>query len=147
MEVAVGRWPRIPVDAALHHRRALEIARDINAPLEEARALEGIGRSHLHQGNDDQGVSWLHQSLTIYQRIRAPAAERIQETLCNLKLTESSERPLCDTRLRSPSLHDPSRPREASADDRDLLAGGLPGPWLAALRWYSFGDRLGAGRC
>ena len=34
-----------------HHSQALAIARDLGAPLEEARALEGIGRCHLQDGH------------------------------------------------------------------------------------------------
>ncbi len=31
--------------------QALSIARDINMPVEEARALEGIGGCHIQEGN------------------------------------------------------------------------------------------------
>jgi tetratricopeptide (TPR) repeat protein len=34
-----------------HHARVLAIARDLGAPVEEARALEGIGCCHLQDGN------------------------------------------------------------------------------------------------
>ena len=64
-----------------HHGQALAIARQIGAPPEEARALEGIGHSHLHDGNPRQAAAHLRQALTIYQRIGAPAAQRVQETL------------------------------------------------------------------
>jgi len=47
-----------------HHSQALAIARDIGAPLEEARALEGIGRCHLHDGNPGEGIAHLQQALT-----------------------------------------------------------------------------------
>jgi tetratricopeptide (TPR) repeat protein len=63
-----------------HHSHALAIARDIGAPLEEARALEGIGRSHL-QDHIGEGTAHLRQALTIYQRIGSPGAQRVQETL------------------------------------------------------------------
>jgi hypothetical protein len=48
---------------------------------EEARALEGIGNSHLHDGNQRQAAPYLRQALAIYQRIGVPAARRVQETL------------------------------------------------------------------
>lgn len=64
------------------HSRALTVARDISAAPEEARALEGIGNSHLQEGNPSQAVAPLRQALTIYQRIGAPGAERVQETMC-----------------------------------------------------------------
>jgi tetratricopeptide (TPR) repeat protein len=116
--------------ARSQHRRALEIARDINAPLEEARALEGIGRCYMQEGDDGEGQAWLCKALTIYQRIGASAAERVQETLRNLKLPESGERSLCAACHRSRSLHDPCRPARPLQTITDLPVGGLPGPWL-----------------
>ena len=64
-----------------YHTKALAIAREISAPMEEARALEGIGRSHLQGGNPGEGAAHLQQASTIYQRIGAPAARRGQATL------------------------------------------------------------------
>jgi hypothetical protein len=49
--------------------------------LEEARALEGIGHSHLRDGNSGEGIAQLQQALAIYQRIGTPGAQRVQETL------------------------------------------------------------------
>ena len=63
------------------HTQALAIARDISAAPEEARALEGIGNSHLREGNPGEAAACLQQALRIYQRIGAPGANRIQETL------------------------------------------------------------------
>jgi tetratricopeptide (TPR) repeat protein/transcriptional regulator with XRE-family HTH domain len=74
------------------HSRALAIARDISAAPEEARAMEGIGNSHLQEGNPSQAVAPLRQALTIYQRIGAPGAERVQETLRSPNLPGSVER-------------------------------------------------------
>jgi hypothetical protein len=73
-----------------HHTQALTIARDIGAPLEEARALEGIGRSHLHDNDIEEGSASLRQALTIYRRIGAPDGVRVQETLHHHRLTASS---------------------------------------------------------
>ena len=70
-------------EARSHHARALAIARDVGAPLTEAWALEGIGDSHLQDGNPRAAASYLHQALTIYQRIEAPDAGRVQDTLRN----------------------------------------------------------------
>jgi len=50
-------------------------------PLEEARALEGIGQAHLKDGNPGEATAYLRQAFTIYQRIGAPSARRVQETL------------------------------------------------------------------
>jgi tetratricopeptide (TPR) repeat protein len=67
-----------------HHARALAIAREIGILPEEARALEGIGRSHLDDGHASEGTAYLGQAHTIYQRIAAPAARRVQESLLQL---------------------------------------------------------------
>jgi hypothetical protein len=64
-----------------YHSQALAIARDLGAPLEEARALEGIGHSHLQDGNHGEGIAHLKQALVIYRRIGTPGARRVQETL------------------------------------------------------------------
>jgi tetratricopeptide (TPR) repeat protein/transcriptional regulator with XRE-family HTH domain len=75
------------------HTRALAIARDINAFPEEARALEGLGRAHIQDRNHDQGLDCLRQALTIYQRIGAPGAKRVRETLSKASSPKGTERP------------------------------------------------------
>ena len=69
------------------HTQALAIARDISAAPEEARALEGIGNSHLREGSPSQGVAYLQQALTGYQRLGTPGAKRVQETLRHHRMT------------------------------------------------------------
>jgi len=68
-----------------HHAQALAIARQLGTPAEEARALEGIGHSHLRDGHDSDGTTSLEQALAIYQHTAAPAAQRVQETLHQLR--------------------------------------------------------------
>ena len=70
-----------------YHNQALAIARDVGAPLEEARALEGIGRCHLQDGHDQEGTTQLEQALAIYQRIGAPGARRVQQALSDHQVT------------------------------------------------------------
>jgi predicted TPR repeat methyltransferase len=65
--------------AAASQQQALALSRDISAAPEEARALEGIGHSHLQAGNPSQAVAPLRQALRIYQRIGAPGAKRVQK--------------------------------------------------------------------
>jgi hypothetical protein len=72
---------------AVTFRRALAIAREVGAPLEEARALEGIGRCHLEDGHDQTGTTHLRQALAIYQRIGAPGAQRVQQALSDHHVT------------------------------------------------------------
>jgi hypothetical protein len=64
-----------------HYTQALAIVRELGAPPEEARALEGIGRSHLRDGHASEGTACLQQALAIHQRIAASAARRVQEIL------------------------------------------------------------------
>jgi DNA-binding SARP family transcriptional activator/tetratricopeptide (TPR) repeat protein len=71
------------------HIRALAIARDISAAPEEARALEGIGNSYLREDNPGRAAAHLQQALTIYLRIGAPAASRVQQTLQNPPLAST----------------------------------------------------------
>jgi hypothetical protein len=70
-----------PVVARAHHEQALAIAVDIASPLDEAGALEGIGRCLLQDGERDEAATALRQALTTYQRIGPPAAAPVQETL------------------------------------------------------------------
>jgi DNA-binding SARP family transcriptional activator len=64
-----------------HHTQALAIARDLGVPQEEARALEGLGRCDIQDGHPGDGARKLRQALVIYQRIGAPDAGRVQESL------------------------------------------------------------------
>ena len=83
-----------PSQAREHHTRALAIARDISLAPEEARALEGLGRAHIHGSNDGKGLDCLRQALTIYQRIGAPAAQRLRESLRGPSLPDSADDPI-----------------------------------------------------
>ena len=74
-------------DARSHHTQALSIARDIAASFQEARALEGIGRCRIQEGNPGQGAADLRQALGIYRRIGSPGAQRVETTL--LKINHS----------------------------------------------------------
>jgi tetratricopeptide (TPR) repeat protein len=69
------------------HAKALAIARDIGMPFEEARALEGLAMAHLRDGNPGQAAPHLRQALSIYERIGAHAARRLQQTLHDNGLT------------------------------------------------------------
>jgi Tfp pilus assembly protein PilF len=68
-------------EACHYYNQALAIAREVGAPLEEARALEGLGLCHLQEGHTREGRAHLQQALTIYQRIGAPGAWRVQQDL------------------------------------------------------------------
>ena len=68
------------LEARSHHAEALAIARELGTPGEQARALEGIGRSLLHR-DPAQAAAYLRQALEIYQKIGAPGARLVQDTL------------------------------------------------------------------
>src|SRR5262249_59615115 len=56
-----------------HHTQALAIARDIGAPLEQARAMEGLGQNHFQDGRLGKAPAYLRQAVAIYRQIGAPA--------------------------------------------------------------------------
>jgi tetratricopeptide (TPR) repeat protein/transcriptional regulator with XRE-family HTH domain len=67
-------------EAARQFGEALALARELGTPHEEARALEGIGRSLM--GRDPaEAAGRLREALEIYQRIGAPEARRVEDTL------------------------------------------------------------------
>jgi tetratricopeptide (TPR) repeat protein len=70
------------VAAQGQHAEALAIARELGTPAEEARALEGMGRSLLH-GDPGEAAAMLRQALEIYQKIGAPGARLVQDTLAS----------------------------------------------------------------
>jgi tetratricopeptide (TPR) repeat protein/transcriptional regulator with XRE-family HTH domain len=69
--------------ARSHHAEALAIARELGTPNEQARALEGIGRCLLHP-EPAEAATHLRQALQIYQKIGAPEARQVQDTLDRL---------------------------------------------------------------
>ena len=114
-----------------HHAQALAVARDIRAAPEEARALEGLGQAHLHDGSPGQAAGPLREALTIYQRIGAPAARRVQEIIQNHKLTstnlESSQRLPINERQQTRTLAEPPRkPLGRRQEARALNPPGVP---------------------
>jgi tetratricopeptide (TPR) repeat protein len=92
------------------HTRALAIARDIGVPFEEARALEGLGRAHLQDGDPAEAAVHLRQALSIYQRIGVQAARRVQEALHQHGLTASTAEPGTVPPLEEPAQKPPAAP-------------------------------------
>jgi DNA-binding SARP family transcriptional activator/tetratricopeptide (TPR) repeat protein len=111
------------------HTKALAIAHAISAAPEEARAQEGLGHSHLQDGNSGQAAAHLLQALATYQRIGAPAAQRVKETLHQHGLTFTATEPAASSsegdRPRAPSHpKKPSRDKSSAgsaAEQTDLL--------------------------
>jgi tetratricopeptide (TPR) repeat protein len=68
-----------------HYRQAQQLAEDVHAALEEARALEGIGRCLARSAGLDEGIAHLERALAIYQRIGASEAEHATAVLADLQ--------------------------------------------------------------
>jgi len=107
--------------ARKHHTQALAIARDISAAPEEARALEGLGQCHLQDGDPGQANAHLQQALTIYQRIGTPAAQRVQQTIQNHKLTSTTPQPQ-PAGPKQPRPSDRRQPTEPPSRERDRVS-------------------------
>jgi tetratricopeptide (TPR) repeat protein len=70
-----------PAEAAGFHRQALEMATELGAPIEQARAQEGIGRCLLRQGQAELAAQYLTQALATYRRIGSPRAGKVDQAL------------------------------------------------------------------
>ncbi|MFD3483760.1 cyclophane-containing RiPP biosynthesis TPR protein HaaT [Streptomyces sp. NPDC058665] len=70
-----------PAAARRHFEQALGLARVISCPLEEARALEGIGRCDWMAGGRARAESSLRESLDIYRRLGVDSAALTVERL------------------------------------------------------------------
>ena len=63
------------------HTEALGLAREMEIPDEEARALEGVGECELMLGNVPEGVARLEEAREIFERLRIPDAARVAARL------------------------------------------------------------------
>lgn len=82
------------VDAALRYNwEGFQLARGVASPLEQARALEGIGRSLLERGQRQQAESYVLQALEIYERLGVPEAERCGQLLATITGIDPDDRP------------------------------------------------------
>ena len=57
------------------------------------RVPDAMRRADLRDGTPAEAAPHLRQALTIYQRIGAPAARRVQQTLQNHSLTSTTQSP------------------------------------------------------
>ncbi|MFJ1550113.1 hypothetical protein [Streptomyces sp. NPDC088246] len=63
------------------YEAALALAREIRCPYDEARALEGAGRSLACLGSAREGRAFLCQALAIDERLQVPDADRLRALL------------------------------------------------------------------
>ncbi|MET9348733.1 tetratricopeptide repeat protein [Streptomyces termitum] len=59
------------------HREAAGLARDVGSPLEEARALAGLGRCARTRGEPDLAAGLLRRALDLFSGMGAAEAERV----------------------------------------------------------------------
>ncbi|MFI5619002.1 tetratricopeptide repeat protein [Streptomyces sp. NPDC051567] len=66
------------------HREAAALARTLGSPLEEARALAGLGRYERSRGEPDLAAGLLQRALTLFTRIGAAEQEGLSAELHTL---------------------------------------------------------------
>ncbi|QIS21474.1 tetratricopeptide repeat protein [Nocardia terpenica] len=71
--------------ASTQFATALQLARRIHSPLEEARALEGLGRSRASLGDIATAITELRNAIAIYQHIGAAETESAAAYLTTLQ--------------------------------------------------------------
>jgi DNA-binding SARP family transcriptional activator len=67
-----------------HHQRALERTRQLGMALEEGRALAGLGRCALDEGDEHGGVALMRQAHAIFKRAGAADEREIAAELTEL---------------------------------------------------------------
>ncbi|MFE3192608.1 tetratricopeptide repeat protein [Nocardia sp. NPDC059240] len=71
--------------ALTRYEEALHMARRINSPLEQARAIEGFASCHIRTGNPTTAKAELQEAITIYQRIAAAETQPARALLNELE--------------------------------------------------------------
>ncbi|NBH05075.1 tetratricopeptide repeat protein [Amycolatopsis sp. SID8362] len=78
-------------DARAQHEMALEVAREISTPLEEARALAGLGWCAAGLGDTTATHDYFHEALAIYDRLGAAERFEIARALAGLAPAHRTE--------------------------------------------------------
>jgi tetratricopeptide (TPR) repeat protein len=68
-------------DAARYYEQALAIARDIGEPYEQGRAHTAMAHALHTLGQPDEAQQHYREALEIYQRLRAPEADAVNQQL------------------------------------------------------------------
>ena len=74
-----------PQEALALYRQALQLARQVHSPVDEARALEGAARCTARSGDQAAALTDLSEAVAIYQRIGAAEAETAAAYLARLE--------------------------------------------------------------
>ncbi|TBO59938.1 tetratricopeptide repeat protein [Streptomyces kasugaensis] len=82
-----------PAESLVAYRQALQLARRAQAPLEEAKALEGVARTQMRCGQRQAALDGLRVAVAIYQRIGAAEAESALAHLASLQNRAFSRSP------------------------------------------------------
>ena len=73
-----------PQDALELYRSALELAREVFSPIDEAHALEGSARCRIHTADRAAAVADLGAAVDIYRRLRVPEVNAASALLAEL---------------------------------------------------------------
>ena len=68
-----------------HHAQALALARDLGTPRRKHAPWKASAAAIFATATPSEAAACLEQALAIYQRIAAPAARRVQETLLQFR--------------------------------------------------------------
>lgn len=69
------------LEAIAQHTAASEVAHEVDALFEEARAYAGLGEAYLALNRPEQARSHYKQALALYQELDVPEAHRVQSRL------------------------------------------------------------------
>ena len=67
--------------ARARYEQAATVAAAVPPPLQEAQALDGIGRSYLTEGQPEEAAPALRQALRMFREISSSHADAVEETL------------------------------------------------------------------
>lgn len=73
-----------PDEALARFTAALGFSREIQSPLQEARALAGVGRCLAFREDSDAAADHLRRALAIYQQLNVPESAGVAEALASL---------------------------------------------------------------
>ncbi|WP_405180765.1 tetratricopeptide repeat protein [Nocardia sp. NBC_01377] len=76
---------REPTKGQQFHQQALELAREMQSPLEEARAREGLARCWVQRGSPAHAIDELRDATAMYTRIGAAEKERATTYMAQLQ--------------------------------------------------------------
>ena len=74
-----------PEHAVARYRQALDLAREVDRPMDTALALEGLARCQINLGDHESGLRSLAEAVDLYERLGAAAATPARALLTSLR--------------------------------------------------------------